>query len=54
MEVTVIPFVMSWDVHVTNYNKKYRELTVMTYDVFGYLQGGCLNKTFECLQNKRD
>ncbi|KAG0435393.1 LINE-1 retrotransposable element ORF2 protein, partial [Dictyocoela muelleri] len=54
MEVTVIPFVMSWDGHVTSYNKKYREIIGMNYDVFGYVQSVCLNKTFECVQNKRD
>lgn len=31
MEVTVVIFVMSWDGHLTSYNKKYRELIGMNY-----------------------
>ncbi|KAG0435384.1 LINE-1 retrotransposable element ORF2 protein [Dictyocoela muelleri] len=54
MDVTVIPFVISWDGHVTSYNKKYREYLGITSDVFGYIQSLCLNKTLECIINKSE
>lgn len=52
MDVNVIPFVISWDGHVTSYNKKYREILGITYEVFGYIQTLCLNKTLESFMNK--
>ncbi|KAG0435431.1 Retrovirus-related Pol polyprotein from type-2 retrotransposable element R2DM [Dictyocoela muelleri] len=52
MKVIIIPFVLSWDGHVTEYNRKYRQLIGMNNDVFGYAQSVCLNKTFECIMKK--
>ncbi|KAG0435242.1 LINE-1 retrotransposable element ORF2 protein [Dictyocoela muelleri] len=54
MNVKIVPFVITWDGHVTTYNKKYRETLGITQEIFGYIQSVCLNKTFESLSNKRD
>ncbi|KAG0435477.1 LINE-1 reverse transcriptase like protein [Dictyocoela muelleri] len=54
MNVKIVPFVMTWDGHVTTFNKKYRESLGITTEIFGYIQSACLNRTLECLKNKNE
>ncbi|KAG0435466.1 LINE-1 retrotransposable element ORF2 protein [Dictyocoela muelleri] len=53
MHVRVIPFVISWDGKVTEFNRHYRNQIGINYDIFGYIQSLCLRKTFESVVDKK-
>ncbi|KAG0435495.1 Retrovirus-related Pol polyprotein from type-2 retrotransposable element R2DM [Dictyocoela muelleri] len=53
MKVYILPFVMSWDGYVSDFNRQYREKIGINFETFGYIQSLCLNKTFECVVHNK-
>ena len=51
MESEIIPFVITWDGMVTQFNMIYREKLEIDMNVFSYIQSIVLKKTFEIMVN---
>ena len=53
MDVEIIPFVITWDGMVTNFNKNYRKNLDIDDNTLAYIQSISLRKTFELLASNK-